>query len=235
MAEQALEVEKARARFSKENLSRLKQLYERNFISLEDLDEARRQYEVDIEQMKEREANLELVKSGATSNQIAAAEAKLQSYKEMRDYSLEKVEKSVFYMPFDGKLITMHLKQKIGSYLNKGEPLAVVENTNQVISEIEVNESDIGYIKESSTVRNRPFAYYDNEFTGIVTAIDENVIEKRSGKVVKVLTLLENKDGLLKSGMSGYAKITSETLPLWKVLSLAIIRFIKVEVWSWSP
>lgn len=235
LAEQALEVEKARARFSKENLSRLKQLYERNFISLEDLDEARRQYEVDIEQMKEREANLELVKSGATSNQIAAAEAKLQSYKEMRDYSLEKVEKSVFYMPFDGKLITMHLKQKIGSYLNKGEPLAVVENTNQVISEIEVNESDIGYIKESSTVRNRPFAYYDNEFTGIVTAIDENVIEKRSGKVVKVLTLLENKDGLLKSGMSGYAKITSETLPLWKVLSLAIIRFIKVEVWSWSP
>jgi putative peptide zinc metalloprotease protein len=61
------------------------------------------------------------------------------------------------------------------------------------------------------------------------------VTETRSGKVVRVITSVENKDSRLKAGMTGYAKISCGTLPVWKILSLDIVRFVKVEGWSWLP
>ncbi len=235
LAERALEVEKTRARFSKAKVSRLEKLYEEKTISFEDLDDARREYEVDLEQIEEKRANLEFIKSGAPPDKIASAEAKLQSLKEERDYNQQKIELSVFYMPFDGKLIAMHLKQKIGSYFNKGETLAVAENTDQVDVQIEVPESDISYVVESARIRARPLTYHSEDFTGVVTAIDAEVTETRSGKVVRVITSVENKDGRLKAGMTGYAKVSCGTLPVWKILSLDIVRFVKVEGWSWLP
>jgi putative peptide zinc metalloprotease protein len=235
LAERVLEVEKTRAQFSKAKLSRLEKLYEEKTISFEDLDDARREYGIDLEQVEEKRANLELIKSGVPPDKIASTEAKLQSLKEQRDYNQQKIELSVFYMPFDGKLITMHLKQKIGSYFDKGETLAVAENTDQVDIQIEVPESDIGYVVESARIRARPLAYHSEDFTGVVTAIDAEVTETRSGKVVRIITSVENKDGRLKAGMTGYAKISCGTLPVWKILSLDIVRFVKVEGWSWLP
>jgi putative peptide zinc metalloprotease protein len=35
--------------------------------------------------------------------------------------------------------------------------------------------------------------------------------------------------------MTGYAKISGETRPLWEVLFLTIKRFVLVEMWSWLP
>lgn len=235
LAQTELKTQRTHAEFSKGKATRLQDLFKQGVVSLEDLEDAKRIYEVDLDQIKEKMANLELVKSGATPQQLEEAEAKLQSLIEERDSFQNKIEQSVFHMPFDGKLVTMNLKQKIGSYLNKGEPLAVAEQANQVKVEIEVPESDIGYVKENSEVRCRFQVYNDREFDGVVKTIDSNVTEENYGKVIKVVTLLENEDRRLKSGMTGYAKITGEQMPLWKVLSMAFIRFFKVEVWSWLP
>ncbi|KXJ53315.1 MAG: hypothetical protein AXW15_09730 [Neptuniibacter sp. Phe_28] len=138
-------------------------------------------------------------------------------------------------MPFDGRLVSMHLRQKVGSYLAPGEPFAIAENTSKVLAEIEIPEADIPYVKKGASVRVRPQAYHSADFIGTVLSIDSNVTEERYGRVVKVITILENSDQRLKTGMTGYAKIESETLPVWEVLSMAIIRFVEVEVWSWLP
>jgi len=235
LAERALKVEVTSAAFSKTRLNRLAELYKEGSISYEDFDEAEREYEIDLKQVEEKQASLELTKVGATPEQIAAAEAKLNALKEERAFYQQQIEQSVLYMPFDGKLVTLHLTQKTGSYLNKGQPFAEVENTNQVIAEIDLPEPDIGFIALSAKVKGRPLAYHNEEFSGIVTAIGPTLTETRSAKVVKVITLLDNRNGQLKTGMTGYAKISSERLPVWKVLSLAIVRFIKVEAWSWLP
>ena len=235
LAKSTLETKKTQAEFSKAKAARYEKLFKEGVISFEDLDDARREYNVDLDQVQEQTAHLELVKSGATPNEIAEAEAKLQSYQEERDHYQEKIKQSILYMPFDGKLITLHLKQKIGSYLDKGEPLAVAEETDKVKAEIEIPETDISYLKEKSQIRFRFRVYSDESFLGVVKTIDASVQDDNHNKVVKVVALLENKDARLKSGMTGYAKINGEKMPIWKVLSLAIIRFIKVEVWSWLP
>lgn len=235
LAERDLEVANTQSKFSSAKISRFEKLYEENTISFEELDDARRAYAVDRQQVEEKRAKLELTKLGATPDQIAAAEAKLLSWQEERDYNQEMIEKSVFYMPFDGNLLAMHLKQKIGSYLNKGQPLCVAENTGQMIAQINVPEPDIGFVVVSAEIRGRCQAYHNVDFTGVVVAIDANVTVTNTGNVVKVATLIENKDGRIKTGMTGYVKISSKKMPVWKVLSLFIVRFFKVEVWSWFP
>lgn len=235
LAERSLETEKTRTQFSYSKLARLEKLYKKGTVSFEELDAARREYRIDRAQVEEKKADLEVTKLGATPDQIAAAEAKLQGYEEEKAFYSEKVKLSTFYMPFDGRLVSMHLSQKVGSYLATGEPFAVAENTSKVLAQIEIPEADIRYIKEGALVRVRPNSYHSGDFVGKVLSIDTNVTEERLGRVVKVVTILDNDDQRLKTGMTGYAKVESETLPVWEVLSMAIIRFVEVEVWSWLP
>jgi putative peptide zinc metalloprotease protein len=235
LAERVLDVRKRQEAFSGRKLNRFKKLFEEGTISLEELEDQRKQNEVDIEQVSEAVANLKLVKAGRTAEKIAAAQAKKESFEEERSYYNEKINESILYMPFDGRLQGVNLKQKIGHYLNKGEVFATAENTSYVYADIEVPEPDISYVKESAVVRVRPMSYSDTDFKGIVTSIDTAVTEKTSGRVVKVVTLLDNQGGRLKSGMTGYAKISSAEMPAWKVSSQAIVRFFQTEVWSWIP
>lgn len=235
LAKAALEVMKTHFSFSKAKIQRLTKLYEEGATSLEELEEARKQFSVDQDMVEEKRLNLEVVKLGTPPDEIAAAEAKLVALEEQLQIQQNKIDRSVLYMPFDGKLVTMQLKQKIGSYLEKGVPLSVVENSRQVMAQIEIPESDIGYITKNSQTIIRPMAMQEQDFHGVVTAIAPTVEKKRFGKVVQVNTLIDNQNEMLKTGMTGYAKIESTTQPAWQVFSLALVRFFRVEVWSWIP
>ncbi len=274
LAERSLKTAETRARFSAEKLGRTEDLYAKEAVSLEDLEDARREHDVDvdqveearanlemmranlemtkddafddledlrrehdidIDQVEEARANLELIRVGAKPEQIEAAEEKLQGWKDERDYHLDRIEQSIYSMPFDATLVATRLKERIGSYIDKGDLLAVAENTERVIIQVDIPEPDVGYIREQASARCRLPAFMDEDILGRVTAIDSTVTEESSGPVVRISVLVENRDGRLKSGMTGYAKIKSETLPVWEVLSLGIVRFFKLEVWSWLP
>ncbi len=235
LARRALDVEKTRVEFSKAKVYRLEKLYKERATSFEELDDARQEYRVDLDQVEEKLANLKLVELGVSSDQLAAAEAKLISLEEERKYYQDRIERSKLYMPFNGIIVDLHLQQKIGSYLEQGQPLTIVENTEQVLAEIEVPEPDIGYVKQNARTIIRPNSMSNEEFEGVVSTVAPNVLQNRFGKVVQVVTVLENKDDEIKTGMTGYAKIEGETLPVWKVFSLALMRFARIEVWSWIP
>jgi putative peptide zinc metalloprotease protein len=230
-----LETQKTRTDFSKAKAERLQKLYLQGTVSFEDLEEARKEYEVDNKRILEKTLNYQLIKAGAPADEIKAAEAKLKAYEEERDHFRDRIAKSIFYMPFDGKIVTTRLKDKIGSYLNKGEALAMVENVNLVKAEIEVPEADIVHVRKDATVRIRSLVHHQQDLVGSVALIEENVTERRYGQVVKVVTMVNNSGEVLKTGMTGYAKIDSERMPLWKVLSMPLVRFARVHLWSWIP
>ena len=68
--------------------------------------------------------------------------------------------------------------------------------------------------------------------TEIAPAVDS---EHEEGEVLKVTTIIDNADGLLVSGMTGYGKIDGGTMPVGVAFSRAIVRFFLIEVWSWLP
>ncbi|MBP6700191.1 MAG: hypothetical protein KA135_03030, partial [Halioglobus sp.] len=53
--------------------------------------------------------------------------------------------------------------------------------------------------------------------------------------VVPVLVEVPNEDGRLKVNMSGYAKIEVERTAAALAFLDPIIRFVRVQVWSWLP
>ena len=235
LAEEALSVARTREGYSRDKVPRLEKLYNAGAVTFEELDSARKDHDTDVQQVAEKEAALALVKAGVTADQIAAAEAKLVSLKEERETYVGKIDRMTLRMPFDGNILTLHLQDRTNSYLERGQPFAAIEYTGEVTAEIEVTESDLQYVKVGSAVRARPYSYFNREFDGKVTLIDRNVTTLPVGSVVKVIATFDNKDQVLKSGMTGAAKIDGETMPLWEAFSQAIVRFVKVQVWSWIP
>jgi len=235
LAQNLLNIELTRAKFSGAKLKRINDLYKQAAVSFEELDSIAREHQVNLNQVDEKRAALELLKSGATKNQIDAAQAKLASLIEERDAYIDRVSRSELSMPFDGNILTLHLKQKINSFLEKGELFAEVENATQVTAEIEIPESDIAHITNTARVRVKPASYHSTPFYGTVTTIDRGITTQPYGNVVRVIALIENENGELRTGMTGFAKIEAETIPVWKAFSLSILRFINVEAWSWVP
>lgn len=236
LAQQVLDVERTRERFSGERVPRLDKLYRIGAVSLEELDSARKEHMTDQAQVSQREAELARVKAPITVDQIAEAEARLASLVEERASLESKVVRTELRMPFDGNILTLHMKDKINTFLEKGAPLAVLEDTAYVTIEIGVSEADIRYVKTGALVRARAVSFFDDrEFQGKVTLIDRNVTTQSTGNVIKVIATIDNREGLLKTGMAGRAKIAGEDMPVWKAFSLGIVRFFEIQVWSWLP
>ena len=84
VAERALDVARKREKFSRDRVPRLERLYADRTISFEELDAARREHEVDADEVAKREADLALVKVGVTPDRIAAEKAKLDALVEQR-------------------------------------------------------------------------------------------------------------------------------------------------------
>jgi putative peptide zinc metalloprotease protein len=235
VAERALDVAKRREKFSRERVPRMERLYLDRAISFEEYDAARREWEVDVEEVAKLSADLELVKTGVTPDRIAAEKAKLDSLVAERARINGKVERTTLRMPFDGNILSLHLNQRLNSVMDKGQPFAAVENTLSVTAEIQVPEPEIGYVAIGGAVRAKPAAFFDREFIGEVQTIDRNVTVKPFGNVVKVIAKIDNPNGELKTGMTGYAKIGGTRMPVWKAFSLGLLRFFNIQVWSWIP
>jgi putative peptide zinc metalloprotease protein len=235
VAEEQLRVAQTQAQFSTAKVPRLESLYKQGAVPLEELETARKQADTDLRQVAEKQAALALVKTGPTADEIAAAEAKLASLRAEKAMYEGKLQRTVLRMPFDGNILTLHLKDRINSYLDQGAPFASVEYTGAVTAQIDIAESDLQYIKIGSKVRLHPTAYFNREFDGVVTQIDRNVTTKPSGTYAAVIATFQNPDGALKTGMTGEAKVDGETMPVWKAFTQSIQHFFQVEVWSWIP
>ncbi len=235
VAQRELETAQKRAQFSLAKVPRLERLYKDRAIAFEELDAARKEAEVDRNEVAQREAQLALSKTGTPPDRLAAEAAQLQALTSQRAELENKVARTVLRMPFDGTILSLHLKQRLNSVLDRGQPFAAVESTGQVTLEIEVPESDIAHIKVGALVRAKPNAFYEQTFEGRVTGIDRNVSNKSFGRVVKVLAVVDNPKGELRTGMSGYSKVTAGSMPVWKAFSTALVRFFTVQVWSWVP
>jgi putative peptide zinc metalloprotease protein len=236
LAEQRLEVDRTRERFSRERVPRMDKLYQAGAVSFDEFDKARKDHLTDVEQVAEREAELALVKTPITADQILAAEAKLASLNEERARLLSRVDRTVLRMPFDGNILTLHLHDKVGIFLDRGVPFAALEDSRSVIVEIAVAEADLRYVEVGAPVRVRPVSFFeDTEFAGKVTLIDRNVTAQSTGNVVKVLASIDNPEGKLRTGMAGKAKIAGVEMPAWKAFTLGIVRFFQIQVWSWLP
>jgi multidrug efflux pump subunit AcrA (membrane-fusion protein) len=189
-----------------------------------------------------QEANLALVTSGthpdeldiARSN-VAAAKAELQRWQQQLKDTQEQLQKRALLMPFDGTLATPFLDRQLGSYLEQGETFAVAQDDRNIQGEVQIPESDIGEFQVGAAVDIKLAAYPGQVFPARVVSIEPTVVEQANGRFVKAIVEIANAEQLLRSGMTGYAKIEGSTKPAFVAFTRPLVRFVRVEVWSWIP
>ncbi len=203
----------------------------------------------------QKQANLELVKSGpypddiqVARKELEAARAGLNRQQQQLKYEREQLQRTQLLMPIDGRLVTSYLDQKVGTYLKQGQTFAVAEDDRSIRGEIRVAEYNVGEFALGASVEIKLLAYPNRPFIGKVVSIEpaasaENApsttIKEPTANItdrfVRVIVDIPNREEILKSSMTGYAKITGSTKPVIVAFTRPIVRFIQVEIWSWLP
>jgi multidrug resistance efflux pump len=211
-------------------------------VAQQKVEEQRQNVQTSQSQVDEKEANLELVLSGphpekitAASQEVEAAKATLQATQQQLISLQSQLQGKNLLMPFDGHINTAFLDQKVNTYLQQGTTFAVAEDNRNIQGQINVPETDVGLFNIGQEVEVKLAAYPNLSLIGKIISIEPATQETDQGRFVQVVVELPNSEKLLKSGMSGYAKMEGTTMPVIAAFTRPIVRFIQIEMWSWIP
>lgn len=235
LAQKQVEAARERVTFNKAEMERANELGKDKIIAERKVEHATSQYRTAMADLKVALANLELTRSGAIQPDIDAAEAEVKRLQTELAYRKDELERTRIVAPTSGQIVTSNPDLMIGRYLQRGQVLAEIEDNRMALVEVSVPESDIAYVDIGDRVRLKAWAYSDSETLGTVISLAPAADTKGYGRVVRVKTLVPNADGAIRSEMTGYAKIDGAELPVWKAFSHMIMRFFRIEVWSWIP
>jgi putative peptide zinc metalloprotease protein len=257
-AEQEVRAAAKSLEYSTSQANRAEQMFKAKAIPEKDYENALRVRDMDRERYESSRKQLELVKSGFRDEQINAVKAEIRRLNVELSHAEELIKLARIYSPMEGTVITPQLSEKIGQYLATGELLAVIEDARTLVVEVEVPEEDIEEVKIGAEVKVRTWASPTTVYSGRVKEIatvayeksrrriergysdrewliEQNEIIREKGRVVRVLAEIDNPEGILKTDMTGYAKIACRWQPVGIAYTRWLIRFLFVEFWSWIP
>lgn len=184
----------------------------------------------------ETERELQRVLAGSRPEEIEAAAAGVASLEARRASLRDEIRRAELRAPHAGVITTPRMEEMVGQYVAKGDFIAEVHDLRKVSVEIAVSELNIGDVQAGQPVRLKARAFAGETFEGTVTGIAPATAlsDRLSGsKIVRVTTVIDNASGLLKSDMTGFAKIEAGDRPLIAVLLHDLISTLRVEFWSW--
>ena len=176
--------------YKKNNYHRYKNLYEKNYVSKDDVELAQANY---------LQAKAEL---DAARAEVSAANATL-------DNNLTNLRYSKIVSPVDGTVISraVDVGQTVAASFNTPTLFEVAKDLTQMQIETSVSEADIGKIKVGQKVQYTLDGYQDKIFNGEVVQI--RLASTTTNNVVKytVIVSVDNTEGFAIPGMSANVSI----------------------------
>ena len=183
---------------------RLMQLYESQSVSLVDLENARLQYELDLNTVKAIEENTKATKLSLQQSLIQAQTQYNASHASNQYYQLRSPRRARVYQ----------VMKKEGELVRKGEAVALLGNTDSLIVMLLVDESGISKIKEGQTVLvelntdkgktytakvSRIYPYFDSASQSfkVEARFDEMVDHMIAGTLLQANIIVAKKDNAL--------------------------------------
>ncbi|MEW6169767.1 MAG: HlyD family efflux transporter periplasmic adaptor subunit, partial [Pseudomonadota bacterium] len=235
VAKQRVVTARKREEVARATADRLEHAFRRRAVTVQEYERARGLADVAKQELIEAERGLDLVSSTSTAERIEAIEAQMREAEATLAYHRQQLEATRITAPIAGRIVSSRLLFAIGNYLNRGELLAVVEDSSQRLAEIKLPESGVGEIEVGAPAYAKVWAYPGTTFEGEVRSIAPAAEEGRYGNIVRVQVSIEDPEDRLKSGMTGNAKVRGRWHPLIVVFTRALARFLFIEVWSWLP
>lgn len=193
-AKAALAKATANLSYKKNNYQRYKHLYEKNYVSRDDVELAQSSY---------LQAKAELDSARA---EVSAANATLNN-------NLTNLRYSKITSPVDGTVISraVDVGQTVAASFNTPTLFEVAKDLTQMQIETSVSEADIGRISVGQKAKYTLDGYQDRDFEGEVTQIRLASTTTNNVVTYTVIISVNNSEGLVIPGMSANVSIiTSE-------------------------
>ncbi len=198
---------RSRADTSADRLARLESVVSAGGVSAEELERARRTSRSDEEQARSLEARLRAVRGGSRTEEIAAARARAAAAAARRDQARVEVERRIVRSPIAGTVL--QLKYRVGEYVQpgQGEPLVVLGDLSQLRVRMDLDERDIGTLREGGSAIVRAIAFPGQDFPARIVEIarrmgrknvrSDDPAERNDTRVLEVVMVLERPGSLV--------------------------------------
>lgn len=127
-----------------------------------------------------------------------------------------------------GTIITDDLDLKVGQELRPDTVLMQIANLQQLTANVEVREEDLDYVENNAPVTFRPrqakLETYDARVEDVLYNVQPDDTQQR--RIATVQVVIDNSDGRLRPGSSGYARIFSEWIPLYERIGRELIKLV---------
>ena len=158
--------------------------------------------------MKQRDGHVVSHESG----EAYVAKYEIERLQSRRDLLLHRQEGLELCSPLDGIVIAGDLKNAEGMPLKVGETLFEVAPLDKLRVELAIPEDDVRYTKPDMPTRIRLDAFPFESWNGKIERIHPASELKNDQNVFVAVVQIDNSDGRLRPGMTGYAK----TNTIWR-------------------
>ena len=233
----ASEVEEAEANFEDSSYQKKRQyaLFEKNYISQEALDKAVTTFKVNQENLIQAKARYQASKDAIHDIAMKEHEVELAAAEVVRrqialDESKERLEETDIYAPISGVIIQKLVEegQIISSGVSNvsgGTPLAEIADMSRIFIIADVDETDIGEIREGQKVNVTADAFYGKVFKGKVLRISPKGVVESSITIFKVkIEITGQGKNILKPMMSSNVDIITNKVKNTVYVSRQAIR-----------
>jgi putative peptide zinc metalloprotease protein len=210
-------------KLKEKDLSRLSDLHKKSLISDQELETAQTEVSVLSNRLKIVQNELKIMQDGARPEELSMAQAEINQLQAKAGFLEDQISASQIKSPISGVVTSI---SSAGNLLS-------IANLDTMLVSIQVSEKNLDAVKLELPVKVKIRTYPFRSFWGRVTRISEMAEEQTPGGVFPVWCKIENGDRLLKPGMTGYAKVYCGKLTLASLLTRKIVRYLRVEVWSW--
>ena len=134
--------------------------------------------------------------------------------------------------PRAGTVYGEDLPRMVRRHFHQGEEICRVVDTDQLLVRIQLPEQELGDVNIGHHVRLRVRAYPARIFHGIVSKVGgESERDEHNRTTYRVELSIENPEGVLRPGMSAFARIDFGRQRIGQILMHKLTQLLRREVW----
>jgi multidrug efflux pump subunit AcrA (membrane-fusion protein) len=156
----------------------------------------------------ERSANIAAARGDAAEERVQRL--RVGVLQRDADVLEQQLESAVVRAPVSGVVLTARPEERVGSYADAGDVIAVVGRTDSLELDFGIDQRDVALVRAGAEVRLRVSALPQHTFSGRVTAVAPVSTSSDGAVLFPVRAVFANGDGLLKPGMGAYARVLTE-------------------------
>ena len=172
--------------------------------------------------------------SGDSPNMFEAASRRDEA-KAKLELEEDRLNRTSLRAPTSGVIVTPRIEERVGQLLTRGSELCVIADSESVVAEVAVPESDAFLVRPGQRVALKLNTYPTRIFRGTIARPGSHVRQEEKESFVIAEVQVENAEGLLKTGMQGKAKISTERVPIGAAILREPIRWAWNKIWPILP